>query len=647
MKRIWMLCLCLGLSVVLFAQRRAEQRNLIYSSVSDEDLRQTLDRKWTPFPTVHERELWEEIPQIYRERYIHVAEQYVQRKYDPIFLTDWLAYTRTGDRTIVGDKQNERRAALSVLVIAECIENQGRFIDPIANLMWMILEESSWSAVAHLNIQNRGIGLPDVNDPVVELFAAETGQILAWTYYLLGDKIDAVSPLVNERLFEEIQRRILKPYMSCIYGYLGLDREQVNNWDPWINSNVLTCAMIFEEDDMQRYYLVKKIIASADKFINWYTPDGGCDEGPGYWGRAGRMLFYLLLQLQQITEGKSDIFDQPIIENMGLYIAKTYIADTYYVNFADATAQLVSEVDPGAIYLWGTKAENVLMQEFGCFLLQRMGINIDFNLPHMGLSLYQLFALQEMSRKPGREPLLSDASLPDIQVYMARSIEGSRDGMYFAAKGGHNGESHNHNDVGNFIVYYDGRPLILDAGRAVYNAKTFSEERYTLWHTQSSYHNCPEINGYMQMPGAQYGATDVRYSYTDKQVLLSMNLKNAYPREAGIMTWKRSLRFVRNQSFTIEDEFRLNRQPEETNKIMLMTCLKPQIVDDGILLKSNGEHQFDRDFKVTLSRNLKATIEPVVLTDSNFKESWGSTIYRIVLTAPDLVKSGKYKVTIR
>lgn len=647
MRKIFVILLLAVPVVTLAQQRRAEQRNLINSSITDQDLRLALDKTWTPFPTIHERAAWNNIPEKYKEQYIRAAEQYANKKYEPIYLTDWLAYTRIGNRSIVDKKQNERRTALSVFVLAECMENQGRFIDRIADIVWMILEESSWSTVAHLNIQNKGIGLPDVTDPVVELFAAETAQILAWTYYLLGDRLDAVSPLINQRLFQEIQRRILKPYMSCMYGYLGLDREQVNNWDPWINSNMLTCAMIFEPDNMQRYYLVKKIIASADKFINWYTPDGGCDEGPAYWGRAGRMLFYLLLQFQQITEGKMNIFHESIIENMGLYIAKAYISGNYYVNFADATARLVSEVDPGAIYLWGKKTENLLMQDFGCFLLREEGLNVDFNLPHMGLSLYQLFALNEMSEKQGREPLLLDASLPDIQVFMARSHENSRDGFYLAMKGGHNDESHNHNDVGNFIVYYDGKPLIIDAGRAVYNAKTFSDERYSLWHTQSSYHNCPEINGYMQMAGAQYAASDVKYRHTAKQVLLSMELGKAYPEEAGIETWERSLRFLRNESITVEDKFRMNRKPDTENMIMLLTCLKPQICNDGILLESSGRHRFDRNFKIALSNNLEARIEPLVLTDANFMENWGDTIYRIVLVAPRLLESDTYKITIK
>ena len=53
----------------------------------------------------------------------------------------------------------------------------------------------------------------------------------------------------------------------------------------------------------------------------------------------------------------------------------------------------------------------------------------------------------------------------------ARSSQGSERGFYVAAKGGHNAESHNHNDVGSFIVYADGYPALIDVGVEAYTAK--------------------------------------------------------------------------------------------------------------------------------------------------------------------------------
>ena len=88
-------------------------------------------------------------------------------------------------------------------------------------------------------------------------------------------------------------------------------------------------------------------------------------------------------------------------------------------------------------------------------------------------------------------PLPKDVWLPDLQVMVARDEEGSTKGFYVAAKGGHNDESHNHNDIGNYVVYYDGQPLLIDVGRGTYTRKTFSDRRYEIWYNCSDYHNTP------------------------------------------------------------------------------------------------------------------------------------------------------------
>ncbi len=100
-----------------------------------------------------------------------------------------------------------------------------------------------------------------------------------------------------------------------------------------------------------------------------------------------------------------------------------------------------------------------------------------------------------------------------------------RGGLYVAAKGGHNGESHNHNDIGNFIVYADGEPEIIDVGNCVYTAKTFGAERYELMNTRSSNHNVPLIGGMEQVCGRQHAAKDVRADENG----VRMDIAGAYP----------------------------------------------------------------------------------------------------------------------
>jgi hypothetical protein len=76
-------------------------------------------------------------------------------------------------------------------------------------------------------------------------------------------------------------------------------------------------------------------------------------------------------------------------------------------------------------------------------------------------------------------------------------------------QGGHNDESHN--DIGNYVVYYDGQPLLIDVGRGTYTSKTFSNRRYEIWYNRSDYHNVPTVNGVTQAPGHAFKATGVAY----------------------------------------------------------------------------------------------------------------------------------------
>ena len=85
---------------------------------------------------------------------------------------------------------------------------------------------------------------------------------------------------------------------------------------------------------------------------------------------------------------------------------------------------------------------------------------------------------------------------------LARTAAGTSRGLTLAIKGGHNGEHHNHNDVGSVVVAVDGVPVIVDAGRPTYTAQTFGPDRYAIWTMQSGWHNVPEIRGTAQGQGA-------------------------------------------------------------------------------------------------------------------------------------------------
>lgn len=604
---------------------------------------------WQPYPRAGD-EAWQRLPEQVRGAHIDAAEQLLGTTWPALPATVLLEYDRTGNRSNYQALTNERREKLATLVVAETMENRGRFMDDILNGIWTISEETYWGVPAHLSMQKAGSGLPDVDEPTVDLFAAETGSLLAWTDYLLGEKLDAISPLVRQRIRSEVDRRILTPNMEREdFWWMGFAGGRINNWNPWVNSNWLTMVLLLETDEARRHAAVYKIMRSLDLFINSYPRDGGCDEGPGYWGRAAGSMFDTLELLYSVSDGQINIFDKPLIKAMGQYIYLGYIADHYFINFADAKGKIY--VEPALVYRYGKMIEDERMTGFAAFAAEQQGFGsgvIPGVFGHLNRQLPAFFILDELAATTPFEPLFGDIWLPDIQVVMTREIHESREGFYLAMKGGHNDESHNHNDIGSFMVYHNGHPVFVDAGVGQYTAKTFSSERYDIWSMQSAYHNLPTINGVMQEAGAAYKAREVIFKTFDERTRFQLNLRKAYPDSAHVDYWLRTMTLNRGENIVLEEEYVLREfvepytlsfmTPREVNKQKGVITLRAQdtagpLPAEDITLRYDAA-QFD------------VVVEDIPLDDASMQAVWGTQLTRIVLISKAESLTGEHQLTI-
>ena len=228
--------------------------------------------------------------------------------------------------------------------------------------------------------------------------------------------------------------------------------------------------------------------------------DGGCDEGPGYWSRAGASLFDNLELLLQASGGKIDEFGSPLVREIGRFVYRAHIAGRFYLNFADA--QAVLHPDPNLIFSYGKRIagrrNGLLWRLAGRSrrrIAQRRAAPSAISPPAWAGCCAGCSICRPCSAQKAQAPLVRDVFLPEIQVMAARDQGGTAQGLYVAAKGGNNDESHNHNDVGNFVTYIDGKPVLVDVGVETYTRKTFSPQRYEIWTMQSGYHSLPTING--------------------------------------------------------------------------------------------------------------------------------------------------------
>ena len=183
-----------------------------------------------------------------------------------------------------------------------------------------------------------------------------------------------------------------------------------------------------------------------------------------------------------------------------------------------------------------------------------------------------MFLIDEMNNAKVIKPFFLELWMPDREIMAARSFSNSSAGLYIAAKGGNNAENHNHNDVGNFIIYCDGNPVIIDVGVETYTKKTFSKDRYDIWTMQSQYHNLQTINGVQQKYGEEFGAKDVKFYSDENNVKFSLDISKCYSADADIDYWNRSIDFIRNSKIILKEDYSLKKFKEPI-KLYFMTPL--------------------------------------------------------------------------
>ena len=596
-----------------------------------------LTDSFTPFPAYKDRSAWENLPQETKTYYSDLAKPLKGKLWEILPATTYMEFAINGNRSRYEAIVFKRRCDLFHLMIAECIEGKGEYIDDIINCVWATCEESTWVIPAHNRHvdNNRTFELVDIESLVyVDLFSAETGSLMSWVYYFLGDAIEDKAPLVKRRIEIEMEKRILKPYLERDdFGWMGLDHDDpVNNWNPWINSNVLIAYLVFGDKDT-KIKGIEKTIISTDRFLAFYAEDGGCDEGPIYFGVAGASLLDFLEALDIATNSTVYLHNEEIIKNMARYIYRVYMGQKYYVNFADAPARVFAH--SGLLYRTGLKIGDDNLVGFALYLMENGHTNKPYAANNHSTCLFRL--LSTIFQKYDEvKPFVAPKSFwfDGIQVLTARDKEGSLDGMAIAAKGGNNDESHNHNDIGNFVMYYNTEPIIVDAGVETYSKKTFSDERYDIWTMQSCYHNAPTINGYDQLVGVDKKATDVVCKQGDDVTSLEMELREAYPKEADIYSYKRNLVFKHGEYLEVKDSYSL-RVCHKLLVVNLLTFNAPTIEKDyirfGPIAMAYDTNEFD------------VQTEEIVMTDPKIKGDWEKeTLYRVVLTQKSPKTNGTF-----
>ena len=599
------------------------------------------------FRPISDREYWDAFSEKYLDTLTERYEKLTAEPRGELTASLYLDYRRTNNRTRYGKVYHRRRDELILATLIECCRNDGALMDDILDLTWMILEETSWCYPAHNNSVAIADGLPYHKQWSITICSTGTAVKMAFVYQVIGEKLDEISKMVTMRIKDVIKEKILDEMLSRDdYWWMGFGTKKPNNIGIWNWRNAMISALILVDDmDFLRKFILKSIVC-MDQYIDNQGEEGGCNEGPSYWFHAHGNVIEALEVMNRATNGAfKDCFKSEKVRNMTMFLMKTYAGGKYFVNFADGSPVLGS----GALFVY--RCGKITGVGEACDFASLWGKASEQTNPLTGeLEMYRMleniryFDEYINHKVPDKEE--SEFYLSDLGVMTVRG-ENNKGKLFLGAKAGHNGESHNHNDVGNFVVYKNGVPFIVDSGPLTYSALTFSDKRYTLWTNQSEYHNLPIIDGFGQdntPPGTErenwFCSENVEYKKGNEVSSLSMSLKKAYKNRDEINAFDRSIEIdKRNLAVTVTDSLDLGKEAVVT--WVFLTHQKPLWDGEKVVLTSvEGETLAIKTFGI----DLEFSWESVEYDDAEMFKKWGSDLYRVMLSGK--VNRGEVKFEI-
>ncbi len=439
--------------------------------------------------------------------------------------TNFILYKKTGDRGKYESEYFTRRQALNTSALLSLIyPEEEKYLVRLMNQISAICDEYTWCLPAHQYEIDKN------NNVRIDLFASETGFTLSEIYTLLGDRLE---PLIRDRIRAEIDRRITTPFLAVDnYGWW---ESGTNNWTAVCMGSVVG-AIIHMHPELVNDAFLQRIDKSVERYLSGFENDGMCLEGCGYWHYGFGFFTVLADMLRTFTDGRVDYFKLPKVKTIATFIQKMYLSGKSCVSFADGGRALSFHL--GLVhYLKDEYPDDVIAYspEYsydwdGCgrwclHLRSAMWLN------------------EEYYYNPADSNVVSECYAPDSQWFVKRTSN-----YGFAAKGGHNAEHHNHNDVGTFIFAKNGRQVITDLGPGPYTRQYFASERYTILECSSRGHNVPMINGAYQKTGKEYASKDTKL----ENGVFSTDIAGAYG-IAELRSIKRSFSFT-DDAVTLTDK---------------------------------------------------------------------------------------------
>lgn len=573
---------------------------------------------------INNREAWDRYAKDFNfKRIIERANEMLLKP--PPHLDDelYLSYLETGKREPYGRPYKRRTYRLTHFVLAECVENSGKYIDAIQNEITAILSEKVWVVPAH----DADLRVFSGEVKWVELGAATRAWNLATASWLLADRLPDE---LHDQVRDTIQERIVDPYLQCIEDgrmHAGMSWMMTNyNWNTVCTSGVVGAALAVIPSKEIRATLIAQAEVSMERYLSGYSEDGYTSEGLNYWNYGFGHFVLLAEAIALSTEGKLSPYDLPKAKIAAHFPINYEIANEIFPTFSD-----VAFYDKPKGWLMDFVSTRFGVPVHGSHVgrSKDLAISISFggtlHAAAAVLSLDETFS--ETIRSEADAMGLSKSGFPKADIHIFRYQPEAGPVLGAVIKGGNNDEFHNHNDVGSYCIVSGDEMLLVDPGMRIYDITSWTD-RYASKILSSHGHAVPVVNGKLQGVGKQFAAELV----TDTESSVTLDLAKAYSDDTLVLL-ERRLELIPGGYGTVEveDTFEYSTDGEFETVLVSFSTVK-KISDDELLIKGK-------------TQSLIVTIDASGETELSFEEihdnlPWELVPMRVGIRLKDKSKAG-------
>ncbi|MHC4434371.1 MAG: heparinase II/III domain-containing protein, partial [Planctomycetota bacterium] len=338
----------------------------------------------------------------------------------------YLDFSRTGNRTRWQRVSGRRRGRVRTLVLAECLENKGRFVPAFEQIVRVLCSERTWVMPAHDR------QLANFHGKIVDIDLGSSA--LAWSLatadYLLADKL---GPETRRLIRDNLDRRIFRPYRDMVQGKRQKNwwMTGTNNWNAVCLASVTGSALAAIDSPASRALFVVAAEDYSKNFLKGFTDDGYCSEGLGYWNYGFGYYVMLNEMVYQATGGEVELLQDSKAKQAATFGSKIEIINDVYPAFADCSIN--------------ARPSSRLMY----YVSRRLSLGLrrweQIDPVSPGGSLYQSMMYSFPNSAAGTPPAQSDSQGPGIRswfdqagVLICRPAPNSSSHLGVALKGGHN-----------------------------------------------------------------------------------------------------------------------------------------------------------------------------------------------------------------